>query len=162
MSERNRRTDKLGRAYAGSQLQLQIYVNRRSIEFANGCVAALPTLASMNPKLTWMLPLESDGFVEHQDRAFLRVLGLEHLARKLHVYWPGRGPVWDALAVVKCEEASEFRGVMLVEAKSHSAEVYGNGCQASSPRSIGKIKAALDATKAWLGVDPQADWMGPH
>jgi hypothetical protein len=50
--------------------------------------------------------------------------------------------------------------VVLVEAKSHAAEMYGSGCQAG-PRSRRKIEAALEQTKRWLGVPENTDWTGP-
>jgi hypothetical protein len=37
-------------------------------------------------------------------------------------------------------------------------EIYGGGCGAS-PRSRQKIQAAFDATKTWLGVSPDVNWM---
>jgi hypothetical protein len=104
--------------------------------------------------------LESERFVEYQDRAFLRAVGLEHLARQLSGFWPGGGPVWDALAALEFKKYPGVRGVILVEAKSHPAEVYGGGCKAS-PRSRNKIEVALGETKGWLGASQEADWAGP-
>ena len=65
---------------------------------------------------------------------------------------PWNGPCWDALARIE-------GGCLLIEAKSHAPEVYGAGCGASG-RSKEKIQAALDSTKAWLGVSPEVDWTG--
>ena len=48
---------------------------------------------------------------------------------------------------------------MLVEAKSHVPEVYGNGCGASGG-SMSLIQSSLARTKEWLGVSPDADWLG--
>jgi len=155
-----RRVDDLGRAYAGSQLQLQIYVNRRMDDVSRRVLDALPSLASLNPRLHWVSPLECQKFSEYQDRAFLCALGLEDLDGELRKFWPRGGPVWDALAAVDTESALASSGVVLVEAKSYPAEIYGSGCQAS-PRSRKKIEAALRKTKAWLGVPEDIDWTGP-
>jgi hypothetical protein len=159
MTERQGRTDHSGRAYAGSQLQIQIYVNRRQDELSRRVLEALPSLASLGADIRWVSPLESERFVEYQDRAFLRAVGLDHLAGALRKFWPRGGPVWDALAVVRLKEDPNQRGVILVEAKSHPAEVYGGGCQAS-PASRNKIEAALSETKRWLGVSQEAAWTG--
>jgi hypothetical protein len=40
------------------------------------------------------------------------------------------------------------------------SEIYGGGCGATSTGSKQKIQDAFDATKAWLGVSPDVDWMG--
>ena len=160
MTERQARVDDSGRAYAGSQLQIQIYVNRRPDELSRHVLGALPSLASSGADIRWVSPLESETFIEYQDRAFLRAVGLEHLAGALRRFWPRGGPVWDALAVVKLRWDPNQRGVILVEAKSHPSEVYGSGCQAS-PRSREKIDAALSDTKRWLGVPQNVDWTGP-
>jgi hypothetical protein len=44
---------------------------------------------------------------------------------------------------------------VLVEAKSHVPEVYGNGCGASGG-SLSLIQSSLARTKEWLGVSPAA------
>jgi hypothetical protein len=159
LTERSGRVDALGRAYAGSQLQLQIYVNRRSGELSRRVVEALPSLASLSPRLHWVSPLESQKFSELQDREFLRAVGLGHLDGQLRRFWPRGGPVWDALAAVDIESDPACRGVVLVEAKSYPAEIYGPGCQAS-PRSWEKIEVALEKTKSWLGALGDLDWTG--
>lgn len=154
-SNRTPRTDVRGRAYAGSQLQVQIYVNRQAEGLSVHVSGVMPGLAS-DATLRWVSPLEAEKFAEYQDAAFLTKVGLAEHAEELRAFWPRGGPVWDALAVV---EGSQ-RGVVLVEAKSHPQEVYGNGCQAKGA-SRRQIAAALDRTKAWLGVSPGVDWMGP-
>jgi hypothetical protein len=50
-------------------------------------------------------------------------------------------------------------GCILVEAKSHVAEIYGAGC-AASEKSLVAIRASVAATKQWLGVPEAADWLG--
>ena len=60
------------KTFAGSQLQIQIYVNRRTDELSQNILDALPSIASLNPELRWVSPLESKKLVEYQDRAFLK------------------------------------------------------------------------------------------
>ena len=152
--------DDLGRAYAGSQLQVQIYVNRRPEELSQCVLDATPSLASPNAHLHWASPLEEEKFVEYQDHAFLEAVGLEHCYEALREFWPRRGPVWDALASVEFGTESDVRGVVLVEAKSHPPEIYGGGCQALS-ESRKRIEQALWQTKYWLHASDHADWTGP-
>ncbi|MCI0440601.1 MAG: hypothetical protein L0177_15920 [Chloroflexi bacterium] len=143
----------------GSQLQIQIYVNRRSEELSESIVDALPPLKLKYPILQWVSPIECDNFREYCDYDFLRALELEAHCKALSEFWPRRGPCWDALAIVKSSSNSDFEGVVLVEAKSYPDEIYGPGCQAS-PRSREKIEAALDKTKEWMDIDKKFDWMG--
>ena len=118
-----------------------------------------PSLASSGARLLWVSPVESGEFLEYQNGAFLRAVGLELLASQLSKFWPRRGPVWDALAAIENAKNVEPKGILLVEAKSHPPEVYGRGCQAS-PASRRKIEAALNRTKRWLGVPEGVDWTG--
>jgi hypothetical protein len=155
------RVDEFGLAFAGSQLQIQIYVNRRQEDLSQAVTKALPSLASLSPRLRWVSPIEKKRFIEYKDVHFLRAVGLGILASQLKEFWPKGGPNWDALAAVEIATVPRGRGVVLVEAKSHPGEIYGGGCQASSPKSLRMIEAALQQTKRWLGVAAGADWTGP-
>jgi hypothetical protein len=158
-SRRQKRVDPRGRAFKGSQLQAQIYVNRLRGELEQAARAALPTLDEAARSLKWVSPLESDRFVEYQDSAFLRALRLERLAPDLSRFWPPHGPVWDALARVELHTGGE--GVLLVEGKSYPKELYGKGCAAKAKRSKRLIGLALEETQAWLGLPVDAGrWMG--
>jgi hypothetical protein len=159
VNERIRRVDNLGRAYAGSQLQIQLWVNRRSTELTQAVLAALPSLASLKSRIRWVSPLEGARFAEYQDRDFLRAAALERCASELRRFWPRGGPVWDALAAVENLRTPDCRGVLLVEAKSHVSEVYGGGCKATA-RSRKRIEEALELTRRWLGAPSDADWTG--
>jgi len=149
------RVDARGRAFAGSQLQLQLYVNRRADELSARVHAQLDGLEP-GASIRWMSPLEEEMFVEYKDGDFLKKVGLDEHAAALRKFWPRRGPVWDALGVI----GGSGTGAVLVEAKSHRNEVRSNGCQAG-PRSRPKIEAAFAEAKAWLGVSADADWTGP-
>lgn len=155
-----KRVDEAGRAYAGSQLQIQIYVNRRPDELSAAVRASVPELARENVQIQWASPLEDDTFAEYQDAEFLGRLGLERHAAALREFWPRGGPVWDALARVQYTERSHQAGVLLVEAKSYPGEMRSNGCQATQP-ALARIAASLGATRDRIGVSREADWLGP-
>ncbi len=53
MKIKTTRVDDVGRAYAGSQFQIQIYVNRRSEELFQKVIRGLPDLALLHPHLNW-------------------------------------------------------------------------------------------------------------
>lgn len=152
---RNRsRTDATGRAYAGSQRQIQTYVNERADELSRAVVAALHEYAVDPCLLRWISPLKERQYREYRDKEFLEQIGAAHLAAELKKFWPVRGPRWDALASVA------NWGCVLVEAKSHVPEVYGSGCCALGD-SLSVITSSLSKTKTRLGVPPDADWLGP-
>jgi hypothetical protein len=147
------RTDAAGRAYAGSQRQIQTYVNERTSELSRAVVEALRPHKLDGSRIRWVSPLAADGYCEYRDEEFLEAIGAEGLVAKLREFWPPGGPCWDALARL------EGGGCILVEAKSHVTEVYGKGCDASSG-SLSLIESSLARTKAWLGVNRDADWLG--
>ena len=151
-----KRTDERGRAYKGSQLQIQIYINRRTEEFSRAVVQAVPEWRDNDVRLQWVSPLEQEGFKEYQDKSFLQALGLAEHQSTLREFWPKGGPSWDALGLV---DFADRRGVLLVEAKSHVKEVYGSGCQAEEP-ARSQIRKVLECTQQWCGAE-DVDWMGP-
>ena len=144
-----------GRAFAGSQRWIQHYVNYEQSDLNDAILQSQDSLRGSRG-FQWVSPLESDGFTEYRDEAFLACLGLPHLGGQYSVCWPRNGPCWDALAIVRRNGED---GVLLVEAKSYPGEFFGNGCGAGA-RSRSRIEHALAATKASLGADAQADWLG--
>ena len=144
------RTDAFGRAYAGSQRQIQTYVNRRRADLDAAILRGLPELAAEGAQFEWVSPLEEERFNEYQDGVFLGALGLLDLSGMLAEFWPQGGPVWDALARVNLP-GSHRTGVLLVEAKSYPQEMYSNGCCASEA-SRGQIVRALQKTQRWRCV----------
>jgi hypothetical protein len=142
----------------GSQLQTQIYVNRRPGELSAVVLAALPSLAARTRLLGWVAPLEPD-YLEPRDDEFLRAIGRSDLARELREFWPPRGPVWDALAVAVLPDGRP--GVVLAEGKGHPAELRSGGTQASAA-SREHILRAIRWTHDRLGVDADPElWLGP-
>ncbi len=150
-----------GRAMRGSQRQIQDYVNSNQPVLDHAIVSALPARIQENsPRIGWVSPLASDGFLEYRDNEFLSALGLGHLAKDLARFWPQSGPSWDALGILKTSLPNTLPISLLVEAKSHVPEVYGNGCQAvAASREL--IEKSLHAASKWCGAREQADWMGP-
>lgn len=152
MHKDSSRIDSTGRAHAGSQKQIQIYVNERTTMLNSAIAQSLSRYDFDEKMIRWVSPLAAEMYSEYQDSEFLERVGLGVLAPRLHEFWPRGGPCWDALAQFE-------NGLLLIEAKSHIREIYGGGCGAS-PASKQKIEAALGATKAWLGVSPEVDWTG--
>jgi hypothetical protein len=148
------RTDPLGRAFAGSQLQMQLYVNRHRADLD----AAIKRTFDIAADLEWVSPISEKGYKEYRDTKFLSVLGLSHLERPLRDYWPASGPRWDGLAKVK----SRAGGVVLVEGKNYPREVRGRGCKASQVNNARtRIETALQKAGGDLGIADTDDWLGP-
>ncbi len=72
-------------------------------------------------------------------------------------FWPqGLGiQNWDAVARIAIEGRPEW---LLVEAKAHCGEIEST-CGAKPEGGLARIRAALDATKTALGVEPDRDWL---
>jgi len=155
-----RRTDQSGRAFKGSQLQIQTYVNRCPDVLNDAIIAAIPELSESRLPLIWVSPLKDEGFREYQDAAFLQALGLKGLCDSLARFWPKNGPVWDALARLEDPSTGTCQGAILVEAKSYPDEMRSSGSGASA-QSLRMIEAALDATCQWLRVARTPAWTGP-
>jgi hypothetical protein len=73
------RCDDSGRAFAGSQRQIQFYVNERPLVLNQAISDAFKTPFS----LRWVSPLESEGYREYWDSAFPKVLGLPQHCKEL-------------------------------------------------------------------------------
>lgn len=149
------RLDSSGLALKGSMLQIQLYVNRLSDRLDGALVESLPGLARWDRGIEWVSPIESDGFREYADSEFISALRLGRTeAQALKKFWPRRGPCWDALGV----GTETGRGCLIVEAKSYPREaVTSTGATGDS---LAKIKNALSATAAWLGVPGLPDsWL---
>jgi hypothetical protein len=127
-----------------------MFVNERVATLSAVVAQSLSQYGLREKTIHWVSPLAADAYSEYRDSEFLERVGLGLLAPRLQVFWPQNGPCWDALARIE-------GGCILVEAKSHVPEIYGQGCGAS-PASKQKIQEALDITKAWLGVSLDVDW----
>lgn len=155
------RVDENGAAYAGSQLQTQLYVNRRTQALDDALRQAFSELAGA--EFEWRSPLAADRYREYWDKAFLERVNLGHHAASLKGFWPAGGPHWDALALV--ERSRDTRpGVLLAEGKSYPGELYGAGC-AAEPGSLSRarIEKSLAWTQNYLGLQEASveAWCGP-
>ena len=149
-----------GRAFKGSQRQLQDYVNSHPDTLSDAILRQLPArVRELGARIRWVSPTARDGYREYRDAAFLERVGLGGFAADLADFWPTRGPSWDALGVISDAFGKMKPGVILVEAKSHTAEIYGNGCQAS-PESLFKIEEAISHARSWCGVSTGENWLG--
>jgi hypothetical protein len=147
----SRRVDPAGRAFKGSQRQLQTYVNERTDELNAAIRAAIPGF--VGARIDWRSPLADDSYREYRDGAFLAALGDNAAARDLHSFWPKGGPVWDGLATASLETG--VRGLLLVEAKSYPAEM-SSACRAT-PKSRELIERSLATTRTALGARGKSD-----
>jgi len=148
-----------GRAKRGSQRQLQDYVNERQDDLTKALLEALPIeLRESVAAVRWVSPLANEDYAEYRDGDFLHAIDLGEFTRDLTGFWPALGPSWDGLAVLSTTDSHPV--VILVEAKSHVPEIYGNGCQASAT-SRALIEKSLAASKQWCGAKEEADWTGP-
>jgi hypothetical protein len=144
-------------ALKGSKRQIQFIVN----EMPDLLNKAISQTLGIPLALQWVSPLKADRYREYWDSAFLKSLKMSRFEPELCNFWPNGGPHWDALARAKSDAGAE--GVVLVEAKSHIAEMYAGGSKAKSgSRALEKIDVAIARTKAWLNVDSSADWRGSH
>lgn len=152
-----------GRVHSdGSQRWLQDLVNHRHKYLSSLLRANSRSLARYTRNApVWVSPLGEDDYWEYSDTNFLKRIGLPDLKTKLREFWPTGGPRWDALATVEGEDRS--KGVIILEAKAKASELWGTdyACGAGG-KSRELINKALDATKAALGVNRDADWTGEY
>jgi hypothetical protein len=80
------RTDELGRAFKKSQLQIQLCVNRSQPQLTAAVLNALPRLADLHPRLTWVSPLQAERFAERHDAAFVRAIERPDLVMPLRAF----------------------------------------------------------------------------
>lgn len=99
----------------------------------------------------WLSPLKCDKYTEYSDQKFICRLGL-NLKCSLNEFWPNKGPNWDGLAKTdRCQ-------ALLVEAKSHIAEMRSGRSRAKSCKSKELIGRSLKRTQEFLKADPRVDW----
>ena len=128
-SKQEDRLDQNGRAYAGSQRQIQTYVNQLPDVLNVAIAKSLGDAFPVNCTVRWVSPLAAEHYVEYRDADFLHALGFPQHTEALSRFWPKRGPCWDALARIEDGNGNP-NGCILVEAKSHVPEFYSNDTRA--------------------------------
>jgi hypothetical protein len=149
------RVDRYGRAFKGSQLHVQVYVNARRAELDAAIRGEVPELASAG--ITWRAPLPEDGYAEPRDARFLKLVGLDALRGQIESFWPRGGPVWDGLASI---DVGLQPGVLLLEGKSYPEEMK-SACRAEIETSRRQIKRAIATTRKKLeaATDTETAWL---
>lgn len=107
-----------------------------------------------NEQISWLSPVESDGYAEYYDEAFLERLGVSNLKVPLRDFWPQSGPRWDGLA------RTDSGRLILVEAKAYIEEGVDYRSKAG-PGSMVKIQAALAKAKKGFRCTEDAPWESP-
>lgn len=154
----NPRIDSSGRAFAGSQRQIQTYVNQFPGKLDAAIAEAFGVALPANCNLRWVSPLAAERYVEYRDADFLNALGLPQHIDALSRFWPQRGPCWDALARIEGSDGNPV-GCVLVEAKSHVPEFYSSDTRAGA-QSLHLIRQSIGTAKNWFGVPEEMVWTG--
>lgn len=145
-----------GRAYKGSQKWLQIAVNECPRMLNCAISSELPDSPA---DIDWRSPLANENYKEHRDKEFLDKLGESQFLQRplpswteLYRFWPKGGPIWDA------HGTTDKAQILLLEAKSHIAEMRGSGSGAKAQKSINKITDSLEKTQEFLESRLSVDW----
>jgi hypothetical protein len=143
----------------GSKLRIAQWVNDRPLLLDRRLRDVSPTLDDFVEErpLEWLSPLHARDYREHADDLW-RALRLPGPTPVEDRFWPRRGPNWDAVARA---DGPMSRGLVLIEAKSHTDEV-ASSCTAKDSGSLATIERAFAATKRYVDVPPDADWLRGH
>jgi hypothetical protein len=146
----------MARGEKGSQLRMRAWVNdaREDLNAHLLGWASLSDFQDGEPR--WLSPLEPD-YTEIRDGLW-RKAQLPGRSPQQERWWPDRGPQWDAVAALRGPR--DEPGVLLVEAKSHPAEVLSTA-SAKYHESKAMIMRALAETRQYLGVAERHDWTSP-
>ncbi len=137
----------------GSLRNIQLLINR-NVELINSEIRKL-CREFENDEIIWVSPMKEDEFAEYSDDDFLRQIDLNPDEIKLSVFWPKRGPQWDALA--KTAKGK----IILVEAKANIREFVGSPTKAKE-ESVLLIRKSLNETKSFLDIANGVDWSGRY
>jgi hypothetical protein len=140
----------------GSKLRIAQWVETKAVELDDQLKRSAPTLRDFAQRKTldWRSPRLASDFRELSADLW-RELELPAPDPHSDGFWPLRQPHWDAVARVEGPHGTQ--GVILLEAKSHLAEL-SNHCTASA-QSRRTILRSLNAAKSYLGVPKRADWL---
>jgi hypothetical protein len=105
------RIDSAGRANAGSQKQIQMYVNERPQDLGAAVGESLLWYGLEVKDIQWVSPLAEESYLQYRDSEFLQRVGLGRLAPELQDYWP-QGRVGMPWRGSKAGAFSSMRRVM--------------------------------------------------
>jgi hypothetical protein len=142
----------------GSKLRIAEWVNRRAAALNQTLLDSSSTLRDFcTGSLRWRSPLLEKDFHEYSDDLW-RALRLPTPDPVRDGFWPRGLPHWDGVATVPGPHGN--RGLLLVEAKSHTNELKAE-CEAS-PSSRRRIVEALATAQQYVGVPRGVDWTAPY
>ena len=142
----------------GSQYHLRQWVNGNQTALNAHIEDAYRTLnLPLIDSISWVSPLESDGFRELAGMEYFSETGRFDVVDAWTGFWPqsGRPQMWDGWAVVRFKDGTEE--ILVVEAKANSSEFETPGT-GSKGRSRVNILRSLDEAKAFLDVPIDAVW----
>jgi hypothetical protein len=142
----------------GSQRRLQEWIDWRADELRRRLAEWRSLEEWRAGPVKWIAPVRDEGFKELRDDLWAKA-DLPPPTPQADGFWPRRGPAWDAVATIAGPDDQE--GILLVEAKSHVAELESPATKAGK-KSRPVIQAALDETKAFIGAPPNAPWLDTY
>jgi hypothetical protein len=147
-------------------MQTQLYVNRHADRLEAAVLAGLPALAELRPRFEWVVP-QPPRFSEARGAGMLDRIGRPDLRPAMKEFWPARGAVWDALAVLHIPDSTT--GALLCEGKSYPREMYSQGTAAgdpTNPKSLASydlICRSVASTQRTLGLEVDVRrWIAPR
>jgi hypothetical protein len=143
----------------GSKLRIAQWIDRRPTSLSQALLERSTTIADFGgvDSIDWVAPTRANDFIELK-ADFWKKLDLPDPTPHEDGFWPANQPNWDAIATV--EGPYGLRGVVLVEAKSHIAELASSA--GASEGSLRVIRASLAATQRYIGTDESVDWTVGH
>jgi hypothetical protein len=140
----------------GSRRGMCEWVNRNPAELES-YFASWPCFRELRAhgSLEWLSPLKAACYREVRDGLWAEA-GLPRPSPQDVGWWPRRGPQWDGVAIVR-GAGGTTRGVLLVEAKSHLAELVSPPSGANGDR-LTTIRDALEEVQAYVGGSGGSDW----
>ena len=133
-------------ATKGSQSWMQQCVKRKHQPLEQAIAQAVGRPGS---EVEWKSPLPP-SYREARDGKVFELLGIQPTRRALKDFWPQRGSVWDALAVVDDQ-------YILIEAKAHIPELISGGSKAAGS-SLQTIVSSLNQTRKSLAPKSRVNW----
>ena len=114
----------MSKATHGSKYAIQTLANERSELFND----------VMEGQIKWLSPVKGEKYREYCNR----FPELDLTPREVSDFWPHAGPHWDGLAIDETHH-----DYLLIEAKSHISEVFGNGLRSTDEKARMQISLKL-------------------